>query len=85
MLSKKTTWVMALLLVVGGALLSWPFHADHGFWAESPAMWLAYVIAGGILGLYVAAIFIHVLATLIYHEAECCKPVAERMKPSLND
>lgn len=84
MLSKKSTWVMALLIVLGGALLSWPYHVDHGFWAETRGMWVAYVVVGAVLGLYVAVMFIHVLGTLIYNEAECCKPVEERKKPILH-
>lgn len=85
MLSKISTWVMALPLILGGALLSWPFYADHQFWAETPSMWTAYVVVGCVLGLYVAVMFIHVLSTLIYHEAECCKPIEERKRPILND
>lgn len=85
MLKKTATWMMALLLVAGGALLSWPYYVDHQFWAETSNMWAAYVVAGVVMGLYVAVMFIHVLATLIYNEAECCKPVEEREKPVLNN
>jgi len=85
MLTKKVTWIAGLLIVAGGALLSWPFSVNQTYWAESTELWIAQVIVGCLLGLYVAVIFIHTQATLIYSEAECCKPIEERKKPVLND
>lgn len=83
MAMKPGMWVMAALIVIVGALLSWPFWVDHGFWAESRGMWVVHVALGCLGGLYVAAMFLNTLATLIYSEAECCKPIEERRKPIL--
>lgn len=82
---NKGMWVMTALVVIGSALLSWPFWVDFSFWAESRAMWVAHVSVACLLGVYVTAVFVRALATLIYSEAECCKPIEERRKPILED
>jgi len=85
MASDRVNWVVAIIITAVSALLSWPFATNHTYWAESPLMWTLQVVVGLGMGLYVAWIFIYVLRTLIYEEAECCKPVDERKKPILEE
>lgn len=85
MASDRVNWIVAIIITIVSGLLSWPFATNHSFWAESQGMWFVHVGVGLAMGLYVAYIFTYVLRTLVYEEAECCKPVEERKRPILHE
>lgn len=65
---KLHDWVLVLIATGVFLLLSLPEHWSFDYWAESPALWVLYVLLGALLSLYVLWIFIRSLRSLFEHE-----------------
>ncbi|MDE3090646.1 MAG: hypothetical protein KGJ80_14825 [Chloroflexota bacterium] len=57
--------VIAIVVVVFFFLLSLPYQFEYNYWAESPLLWAAYFIIGGILAVYIFYIFLQVRRRLV--------------------
>lgn len=61
--------VVSIVATLVALLLSWPYWSVHEYWAESQALWIVYIIIGGLLILYVFYAFLSSLHTLFEHDA----------------
>ncbi len=59
---------IAILASIVSMLLSWPYHRDFEYWAESQAMWLVYFAVGFLLAVYVFYVLLRITRTLFEHD-----------------
>ncbi|WP_036136517.1 hypothetical protein [Luteimonas mephitis] len=60
---------LSFIASVAALFLSWPYWRDFEYWPESQLAWLAYLVVGLALAVYVFHVFIGVLRTLFEHDA----------------
>ncbi len=61
--------MLAVIASAVGFALSWPFHRDFGYWAESQTAWYIYFIIGYCFAVYVFYVFIGSTRMLFFHDS----------------
>jgi Ca2+/H+ antiporter len=62
---RRHDFIIAILVVLFFVLLSLPYQFEYNYSSESPFLWVAYFIMGGILAVYVFYIFLQTRRHLV--------------------
>ena len=68
MKQKVIDVVLSMLASAAAVALSWPYHRNFEYFAESETAWNIYFILGFVVCVYIFFIFIHCVRTLFEHD-----------------